>query len=37
MVMPESYYFFPIKLSDIDANSNLDQNVGWGGTFNPEL
>ncbi len=37
MVMPESYYFFPIRLSDIDANSNLDQNVGWGGTFNPEL
>lgn len=37
MSMPETYYFFPIKLSDIDRNSNLEQNTGWGGNFNPEL
>lgn len=37
MVMPEEYYFFPIQLSHIDRNPNLEQNVDWGGTFNPEL
>ncbi|NQU51949.1 MAG: RagB/SusD family nutrient uptake outer membrane protein [Bacteroidetes bacterium] len=37
MVMPETYYFFPIRLSDIDKNPNLEQNTGWGGNFNPEL
>ncbi|MGV3762491.1 MAG: RagB/SusD family nutrient uptake outer membrane protein [Parapedobacter sp.] len=37
MVMPESYYFFPIQLSHINQNPNLEQNVGWGGNFNPEL
>jgi hypothetical protein len=37
MVMPEKYYFFPIKLSDIDRNSKLEQNKDWGGTFDPEL
>lgn len=37
MSMPETYYFFPIKLSDIDRNPKLEQNTGWGGTFNPEL
>jgi len=37
MVMPESYYFFPIQLTHINQNSNLEQNVGWGGNFNPEL
>ncbi|TKG96980.1 RagB/SusD family nutrient uptake outer membrane protein [Puteibacter caeruleilacunae] len=37
MVMPESYYFFPIRLSDIEKNPNLDQNADWGGSFDPEL
>ncbi|MGQ7871016.1 RagB/SusD family nutrient uptake outer membrane protein [Sunxiuqinia sp. sy24] len=37
MVMLDSYYFFPIQLSHIDRNPNLEQNAGWGGTFNPEL
>lgn len=37
MVMPEKYYFFPIQLSHIDRNPNLEQNKDWGGTFNPEL
>ncbi|SEN00586.1 Starch-binding associating with outer membrane [bacterium A37T11] len=37
MVMPASYYFFPIQLNNINQNPNLEQNIGWGGTFNPEL
>jgi len=37
MVMPQTYYFFPIQLSHIDRNPNLEQNKDWGGTFNPEL
>ena len=37
MVMPDSYYFFPIQLSYIDQNPNLKQNKDWGGDFNPEL
>ena len=37
MSMPEKYYFFPIPLSNIDTNPNLEQNIGWGGTFDPEL
>ncbi len=37
MAMPEEYYFFPIKLSHIDRNPNLEQNIDWGGNFNPEL
>jgi starch-binding outer membrane protein, SusD/RagB family len=37
MSMPEEYYFFPIQLSHIDLNPNLEQNAGWGGSFNPEL
>lgn len=37
MSMPEEYYFFPIQLSHIDRNPNLEQNAGWGGSFNPEL
>jgi len=37
MSMPDKYYFFPIKLSDIDRNPKLEQNKGWGGNFNPEL
>jgi len=37
MSMPDKYYFFPIKLSDIDRNPKLEQNSGWGGNFKPEL
>ncbi|GAA5222439.1 hypothetical protein GCM10025777_30700 [Membranihabitans marinus] len=38
MVMPESYYFFPIALSEIERNPNLEQNIGWeGGSFDPTL
>ncbi|MFV0604357.1 MAG: RagB/SusD family nutrient uptake outer membrane protein [Niabella sp.] len=38
MVMPDKYSFFPIKLSDIDRNANLQQNTGWAnGTFDPTL
>lgn len=37
MVVPDTYYFFPIPLSYLDQNPNLKQNIGWGGTFNPEL
>ena len=37
MSMPEDYYFFPIQLSHIDRNPNLEQNQGWGGNFDPEL
>lgn len=35
--VPEKYYFFPIKKSTIDLNSNIEQNSNWGGTFNPAL
>lgn len=35
--VPESYYFFPIQQGVLDRNPNLEQNVGWGGTFNPTL
>lgn len=37
MRVPDSYYFFPIKQSSIEQNSNLEQNIDWGGTFNPAL
>lgn len=37
MVMPDKYVFFPIQLTHIDKNKNLEQNKDWGGTFNPEL
>lgn len=37
MVVPDTYYFFPIPLSYINQNPNLKQNIAWGGTFNPEL
>jgi hypothetical protein len=37
MSMPDTYYFFPIRLSDIDRNPKLEQNTGWGGSFKPEL
>ncbi|UZR99072.1 RagB/SusD family nutrient uptake outer membrane protein [Chondrinema litorale] len=35
--VPDTYYFFPISQSSIDANGNLEQNVDWGGSFNPTL
>jgi len=36
--LPETYYFFPIKRSHIELNSNLEQNIGWdNGTFDPTL
>lgn len=37
MSMPDKYIFFPIQLDNIDKNPNIEQNKGWGGTFNPEL
>lgn len=37
MRVPDTYYFFPIKQSSIEQNSNLEQNIDWGGTFNPAL
>lgn len=37
MAMPEKYYFFPIQLTHIDKNPNLEQNIAWGGSFNPVL
>lgn len=36
-IVPDSYYFFPIAQSVIDKNPNIDQNIDWGGTFNPTL
>ncbi|MCK9343667.1 MAG: RagB/SusD family nutrient uptake outer membrane protein [Massilibacteroides sp.] len=36
--LPEDkYYFFPIYQTSIDKNNNLEQNINWGGTFNPAL
>ncbi len=35
--VPEKYYFFPIQQEVIDLNSNIEQNVDWGGTFDPTL
>jgi hypothetical protein len=37
MYTPDSYYFFPIPLSEIEKNPNLEQNKDWGGTFDPVL
>ncbi len=38
MSMPDTYYFFPIELTHIDKNPDLEQNIGWeGGTFDPTL
>lgn len=31
----DEYYFFAIPQSHLDANPNLEQNVGWGGSFDP--
>jgi len=36
-VLPENYYFFPIQESVVNRNTNLEQNLGWGGTFDPTL
>ncbi|WP_200979494.1 RagB/SusD family nutrient uptake outer membrane protein [Echinicola sp. 20G] len=36
-VLPENYYFFPIQNTVLDRNPNLEQNEGWGGTFDPTL
>lgn len=36
-VLPETYYFFPIQKEVLDRNKNLEQNIGWGGTFDPTL
>lgn len=36
-VLPENYYFFPIQESVVNRNTNIEQNVGWGGTFDPTL
>lgn len=36
-VLPENYYFFPIQKAVLDRNNKLEQNVGWGGTFDPTL
>lgn len=36
-VLPDSYYFFPIQKAVLDRNIKLEQNVGWGGTFDPTL
>lgn len=33
----ESFYFFPIQQVYIDENPKLEQNIEWGGTFNPAL
>lgn len=33
----ESFYFFPIQQVNIDENPNLEQNIDWGGSFNPAL
>lgn len=36
-LLPEKYYFFPIQQSVMDRNENIEQNVDWGGTFDPTL
>jgi len=33
----DSYYFFPLPTAAITNNPNLEQNVDWGGTFDPLL
>ena len=37
MHVPDTYYFFPIQQSSIEQNANLEQNIDWGGSFNPAL
>lgn len=36
-VIEESFYFFPIQTSNLNENANLEQNINWGGTFNPTM
>src|SRR5690554_2941729 len=36
-VVPDRYYFFPIQESVVNRNTNIEQNVDWGGTFDPTL
>ncbi len=35
--LPDKYYFFPIPQSVLVKNPNLQQNVDWGGSFDPTL
>ncbi len=35
--IPETYYFFPIPLNQIQVNDKLVQNQDWGGSFDPTL
>ncbi|UGU15481.1 RagB/SusD family nutrient uptake outer membrane protein [Sinomicrobium kalidii] len=35
--LPENYYFFPVQKDVLDRNPELEQNVGWGGSFDPTL
>lgn len=35
--LPEKYYFFPIQESVVNRNPNIEQNLEWGGTFDPTL
>ncbi len=38
MYTPEEFYFFPIPKTEIEKNSNLEQNIGWEeGTFDPTI
>ncbi len=30
-----NHWFYPIAKGDLDRNSKLEQNIEWGGTFNP--
>ena len=35
--LPDNYYFFPIQADVINKNPQLEQNEGWGGSFDPTL
>ncbi len=35
--LPDKYYFFPIPQSVLGRNKNLQQNIDWGGSFDPTL
>ena len=36
-VLDEKFYFFPIMTQYLNENENLEQNIDWGGTFNPTM
>lgn len=36
-VLPDKYYFFPIQEGVLSRNKSIEQNIDWGGTFNPTL